>query len=172
MANDREGREMTPQDDVGVVSAASNAEGIMIVRLFEAPPEEVYRAFVEREGMAAWFGEEGSSIPLETFEMDARAGGRYSLIMLHGPEQVQLPFAGRFLELIDPSRVVFTLEAEGNEEVLTAEIEDVGRGLTQLTFSQRGGNLSSNEYSRAMRGELIFLDRLATYLKTRHDTGA
>jgi uncharacterized protein YndB with AHSA1/START domain len=171
MPNDREGKETIDRVDVGVVSAASDAQGITIVRLFEALPAEVYRAFVEREGMAAWFGEHGSSIPLETFEMDARVGGRYSLIMLHGPEQVQLPFAGRFLELVEPTRVVFTLEAEGNEEELTADIEDVGDGLTRLTFSQRGGNLSSNEYSRAMRGELIFLDRLATYLKTRHDTG-
>ena len=42
-----------------------------------------------------------------------------------------------------------------------------------MTFTQRGGNLPADEYSRAMRGSLIFFDRLAEHLskelKTRHD---
>ena len=33
-----------------------------------------------------------------------------------------------------------------------------------MTFSQTGGNLPSDEYSRAMRGELIFFDRMAEHL--------
>ena len=43
-----------------------------------------------------------------------------------------------------------------------------------MTFDQRGGNLPADEYSRAMRGSLIFFDRMAEHLgetlKARHDT--
>ena len=43
-----------------------------------------------------------------------------------------------------------------------------------MTFTQRGGNLPADEYSRAMRGSLIFFDRIAEHLgetlKARHDT--
>lgn len=168
--------EPTPPE--GVISASSDADGIRIVRVFDASRELVFKAWTERERFAEWFGEPGSSVPLETFTMDARPGGRWSLIMLHGPERTELPFAGEFLEVVEPSRVVMTLAAvEGPAsdalEVLTADLEGLGGGRTRMTFTQRGGNLSSNEYSRAMRGELIFFDRLGEHLtaslKARHD---
>jgi uncharacterized protein YndB with AHSA1/START domain len=164
-----------PQPE-GVVSAASDASGITIVRILDAPRELVFRAWTERERFAMWFGEEGSSIPLETFSMDARAGGSWSLIMLHGPDRIEIPFSGRFLEVVEPERVALTITdtpdpGPGPEEVLTAEFDDLGDGRTRMTFTQRGGNLGSDEYSRAMRGELNFFDRLAAHLKTRHDGG-
>jgi uncharacterized protein YndB with AHSA1/START domain len=158
----------------GVVSATSDADGITIVRILDAPREEVFRAWTEREGMAAWFGEEGSSIPLETFTSDPRPGGAWHLIMIHGPDRIEIPFSGRFVEIVEPERVALTiadptLTDSEREEVLTAVLEDIGDGRTRMTFTQRGGNLGSDEYSRAMRGELIFFDRLAVYLKTRHE---
>jgi hypothetical protein len=42
-----------------------------------------------------------------------------------------------------------------------------------MTFTQRG-TMSADDYSRAMRGSLIFFDRLADHLaeelKARHDS--
>jgi uncharacterized protein YndB with AHSA1/START domain len=161
----------------GVVSAHSDAGGITIVRIFDAPRELVFRAFTRKEDFAQWFGEYESSVPLETFEMDARPGGEWSLIMLHGPDRLELPFSGVFLEVDEPERVVMTIEVPGEvdgerPEVLTAVLRDLGDGRTELTFTQTGGNLPPDEYSRALRGELIFLDRLGEHLaslKARHD---
>jgi uncharacterized protein YndB with AHSA1/START domain len=163
----------------GVVSAASDADGIEIVRVFDAPRDLVFRAWTEPERFAAWFGEHGSSIPLENISMDARPGGAWSAVMIHGPERVEIPFAGEFREVVEPERVVMTLSDpddpdSGNVEVLSAELEDLGEGRTQMTFTQRGGNLPADEYSRAMRGSLIFFERLAEHvskeLKARHDS--
>ena len=101
--------------------------------------------------------------------------------MLHGPERVELPFSGRFREVVEPERVVMTLadpeDPDGEHaEVLTAEFRDLGDGRTEMTFTQRGGNLPADEYSRAMRGSLIFFERLAEHLsgelKARHDSDA
>ena len=49
------------------------------------------------------------------------------------------------------------------DELFTVDLVDLG-GRTEMTFSQSGGNLPSDEYSRAMRGELIFFDRMAEHL--------
>ena len=163
----------------GVVSAASDADGIEIVRVFDAPRHMVFKAWTEPERFAAWFGEHGSSIPLENISMDAHPGGAWSAVMIHGPERVEIPFAGEFREVVEPERVVMTLSDpddpdSGNVEVLSAELEDLGEGRTQMTFTQRGGNLPADEYSRAMRGSLIFFERLAEHvskeLKARHDS--
>ncbi len=160
----------------GVVSAHSDAGGITIVRIFDAPRELVYRAWTEGEQFAAWFGEDDSSVPLETMSMDARPGGAWSLIMLYGPDRTELPFAGEFIELVEPERVVMTVAdatgvGSGATERFTVVLRDLGDGRTEMTFTQTGGNLPADEYSRALRGELIFLDRLSSHLKTRHDHG-
>jgi uncharacterized protein YndB with AHSA1/START domain len=159
----------------GVVSASSDADGIVIVRVFDAPRESVFQAWTEPERFATWFGEHGSSIPLESISMDARPGGAWSAVMLHGPDRIEIPFAGEFREVVEPERVVMTLvdpedPDSDRAEVLTAEFRDLGHGRTEMTFTQRGGNLPADEYSRAMRGSLIFFDRLAQHLKTRHDS--
>ena len=160
----------------GVVSAASDADGIEIVRVFDAPRELLFKAWTEPERFAAWFGEHGSSIPLENISMDARPGGRWSAVMLHGPDRVEIPFSGEFREVVEPERVVMTLgdPGEPDVEVLSAEFTDIGDRRTEMTFTQRGGNLPADEYSRAMRGSLIFFERLAEHvskeLKARHDS--
>ena len=161
----------------GVVSAHSDAEGIVIVRVFDAPRELVFKAWTEAERFATWFGEHGSSIPLDKVSMDARPGGAWSAIMIHGPDQIELPFSGHFIEVVEPERVSLSLEdpgGSGSSEVLTASFKDLGGGRTEMTFTQRGGNLPADEYSRALRGSLIFFDRMAEHLadslKARHDT--
>ncbi len=168
-----------PTPPEGVVSAASDAEGIVIVRVFDAPRELVFKAWTEPERFATWFGEHGSSIPLESISMDARPGGAWSAVMIHGPERIEIPFSGEFREVVEPERVVMTLvdpsdPDSGNIEVLSAEFRDLGGGRTEMTFTQRGGNLPADEYSRAMRGSLIFFERLAEHLsdelKARHDS--
>jgi uncharacterized protein YndB with AHSA1/START domain len=163
----------------GVVSAHSDAEGILIVRVFDAPRELVFKAWTEAERFATWFGEHGSSIPLDNVSMDARPGGAWSATMIYGPDRVELPFSGRFLELVEPERVVMTVTDTndpdaGGIETFTVVLRDLGGGRTEMTFTQRGGNLPADEYSRAMRGSLIFFDRMAEHfeesLKARHDT--
>ena len=158
----------------GVVSAASSAEGITIVRIFDAPRELVFKAWTEPERFATWFGEHGSSMPVDRVSMDVRPGGTWSATMFHGPDRIEIPFSGEYREVDEPERLVLTLvdpedPESGNVEVMTVVLEDLGEGRTQMTFTQTG-NLQADEYSRAMRGSLIFFDRLNDHLKARHDT--
>lgn len=167
----------TPQE--GVVSAHSDAEGIVIVRVFDAPRELVYKAWTEAERFATWFGEHGSTIPLDKVSMDARPGGAWHATMIYGPDRVELSFSGRFLEVVEPERVVMTITDTSDpdaepRDVFTVLLKDLGGDRMEMTFTQRGGNLPADEYSRALRGSLIFFDRIAEHLaeslKSRHDS--
>jgi uncharacterized protein YndB with AHSA1/START domain len=156
--------------DQHVISAVSEPDGISIVRIFDAPRDRVFRAWIEPEAFGAWFGEHGSS----SLEMDVRPGGTWSAVMIHGPQRVELPFAGRYEEIVEPERLViaFIDPAEPDSpkvELVTVEFTDLGDGRTQMTFSQRG-NLPPDQYPGSMRGWLIFFERQNDYLKARHDT--
>ena len=48
---------------------------ISITRIFDAPPELVYRAFTDPDQLGQWFGPVGFSVPYETVHVDARPGG-------------------------------------------------------------------------------------------------
>ena len=92
-----------PTPPEGVVSATSDAEGIVIVRVFDAPRELVFKAWTVPERFATWFGEHGSSIPLEGSRWTPGRGVR-GAPMLHGPEQIEIPFSGEFREVEEPER--------------------------------------------------------------------
>ncbi len=154
----------------GVVSAASDAQGIRIVRIFDAAPALVFSCWTEPEHFATWFGEHGSSMPVDTVTMDPRPGGAWRAVMhVNEPEPMELVFYGEYVEVDPPRRVVMTLDDmseapdPNRKEFLTVDLVDLG-GRTKMTFSQTGGHLPADEYSRAMRGELIFFDRMAEHL--------
>ena len=153
----------------GVVSAASDAGGIRIVRVFDAPRDLVFAMWTQPEHFIHWFGEHGSEIPLQSCEMDLRPGGAWRATMYHGPERIEIPFSGEFRAIDPPSHLEMTLTdptnpRTTNREVFTVDLRELGDDRTEMTFRQTGGNLPADEYSRAMRGMLIFLERQAAHL--------
>jgi uncharacterized protein YndB with AHSA1/START domain len=89
--------------------------------------------------------------------------------MYHGPERIEIPFQGWFRAVDPPGHLEMTLSDPGNPdgpnaELFTVDLREIDGGRTEMTFSQTGGNLPADEYSRAMRGMLIFLERQAAHL--------
>ena len=114
-----------PHDDA-LVSATSDADGIEIFRIFEASPEKVFEAWTRPEGFAAWFGEHGSSIPLDRASMDPRPGGAWQAVMLVG-DDIEVVFAGNFLEVEPPHHLVMTVAdriptADDPVDVMTVDL--------------------------------------------------
>src|SRR5436190_342671 len=150
---------MTTEAPEGIVTAACDADGIRIVRVFDAPRELVFAMWTQPEHFIHWFGEHGSEIPLDQCDMDARPGGAWHATMYHGPERIEIPFAGWFRAVDPPSHLEMSLTDPGNPdgpnaELFTVDLRDIGGGRTEMTFSQTGRNLPADEYSRAMRGML------------------
>src|ERR1700730_2276810 len=64
------------------LSAVSQGGEISVSRVFDAPRELVYRAFVDPDQLCQWFGPTGFSVPCESVQSDARTGGfqRFMLV--------------------------------------------------------------------------------------------
>jgi len=56
---------------------------LTITRIFDAPPELVYRAFADPDQLCQWFGPVGYSVPYESVHIDARPGGYQRLVMVN-----------------------------------------------------------------------------------------
>jgi uncharacterized protein YndB with AHSA1/START domain len=62
--------------------AHTTTHEITLTRIFDAPPELVYRAFVDPDQLGQWFGPVGFSVPYESVHIDARPGGYQRLVMV------------------------------------------------------------------------------------------
>jgi len=70
-----------------------------------APRERVFRALTEPEDRRAWWGPAGFTTP--EVDLDLRVGGRYRFTM-QPPAGERFHLSGEFVEVIPPSRLVFT----------------------------------------------------------------
>lgn len=135
-----------------------------VTRVFEAPRERVWREWVEPEAFADWFGGAASEVPLETLEMDVREGGSWKATMFGGPQREEIHWAGEFLELTEPERLVMTMtDTPGAPEraVITVDMVDIGDGRTELTMEQRGP-LPPEQVEAASSGWGSFFDVMAS----------
>jgi uncharacterized protein YndB with AHSA1/START domain len=161
----------------GVSSARSDATGVEIVRVIDAPREPIYEAWTDADRFASWFGEPGpSGAPSGSVTFDPRVGGAWHATVLDR-DGTEISFSGEFRELDPPSAIettfvdARTLDVE--PDVLRVELRDLGDGRTEMRLTVRGER-PSDTYSRALSGSLNATDRLAALLerelKAHHDT--
>jgi uncharacterized protein YndB with AHSA1/START domain len=140
--------------------------GIKIVRVFDAPRERLWREWTEPERFADWFGGVDASVPLSSVEMDVRAGGAWRLTM--EVDHREIHWHGEYREVLEPSRVVFTISdaaPEAGYELVIVDLIDLGDGRTEMRFEQRGG-MTPEQYEAAGAGWGRFFDRIDERLST------
>ena len=76
---------------------------ITLHRVIKAPPERVYRAFIEPEALVKWYPPHGFTC--RVLSMDARVGGGYKMAFTNFSSGKSHSFAGTFLELIPNSLI-------------------------------------------------------------------
>ena len=138
------------------------ADGITIVRVFEAPRERVWKEWTEPEPFADWFGGGEAEVPLSSVAMDVRPGGAWRATMFADPGRREIHWKGKYLEVVEPERLVFTVSDQPHEdayELITVVFTDLGYGRTEMNFQQRGG-MSAEQYERAGSGWSTFFDRI------------
>jgi uncharacterized protein YndB with AHSA1/START domain len=64
------------------LSPVSQGGEISVSRVFDAPRELVYRAFIDPDQFCQWFGPAGFSVPYETVQSDARTGGFQRFVLV------------------------------------------------------------------------------------------
>lgn len=110
---------------------------LTITRTFEAPRERVFRAFVDPEDIEAWQSIGGLEVDVESIVPEP--GG--SLAMAHTSGDMRFFFEGTFLEVVEPERLVHTLQVVEGPFVdetasrITVEFRAVETG-TEVTFTE------------------------------------
>jgi uncharacterized protein YndB with AHSA1/START domain len=139
--------------------------GFKVKRVFDAPPERVWKEWTEPERFADWFGGPEAEVPLSTVSMDVSPGGAWRLTMYAGPGRREINWRGEFREVSEPKRLVFTITDRPGEayELVIVELADLGDGRTEMRFEQRGSMLPA-QYERARKGWGVFFERIAERL--------
>lgn len=75
-------------------------------RVLRAPPERVYRAFVEPSAMVKWLPPHGYTA--EVHHMDVRVGGGVRMSFTHFASGQRHSFGGDYLELVPGERLRYT----------------------------------------------------------------
>jgi uncharacterized protein YndB with AHSA1/START domain len=135
---------------------------VSITRVFKAQRERVWREWTEPERFADWYGGPEGEVPLSTVSMDVRPGGAWHATMFFGLDRREIRWKGEYLEVDEPSRLVFTIsDRPGDDayELVTVELVDLGDGRTEMRFEQRGG-MTPEQYERAGKGWSGFFDRM------------
>ena len=112
---------------------------VTLHRVLTAPPERVYRAFLDPDAMAKWLPPHGFTG--RVLEMDARVGGRYRMQFTNLANGGTHAFGGKYLELVPNERIVnddrFDDPNLPGEMITTVTLKAVSCG-TELTAVQQG----------------------------------
>ncbi len=105
---------------------------VRITRIFDAPPEKVFRAHTDPELVVQWLGPLDLQMRVEHY--DCRTGGSYRY--LHTRDDEEYAFNGCFHEVRAAQVIVQTFTFEGYPDSVALErlvLEDLGDGRTRLT---------------------------------------
>jgi uncharacterized protein YndB with AHSA1/START domain len=100
---------------------------LIATRTFDAPARLVFEAWTTPDLFKRWWVPKSSGMTMLSCEMDIRTGGTYRLVFRHPAAEQPMAFFGRYLQVVPPSRMVWTND-EGGE----------GRAVTTVTFEDRG----------------------------------
>ncbi len=117
----------------------SNTSTIKLHRVVQAPPERVYRAFLDPTAMAKWLPPNGFTG--EVHHLDAKVGGTYRMSFKNFTTGKSHAFGGEYLELKPNERIRYNDRFEDpnlpGEMLTTIELKQVSVG-TELNIVQEG----------------------------------
>jgi uncharacterized protein YndB with AHSA1/START domain len=112
---------------------------ISLHRVLKAPPERVYRAFLDPAALCKWLPPHGFTCTVH--ELDARVGGKYRMSFTNFGSGSAHAFGGEYLELAPARRIVHTDRFDDpnlpGEMVTTIAFVKVSCG-TELHVTQEG----------------------------------
>jgi uncharacterized protein YndB with AHSA1/START domain len=122
---------------------------IHITRTYEAPVEEVWKAWTEPERLAQWWGRRGWNAVPDSIVIEPWPGGSFRVTTVNA-DGAEMTTEGTFAEVVPHERLVFS---EGR-----VTFTDLGDGRTQMTFR------ATSPSAEAPAGVASAFDRLAEHL--------
>jgi uncharacterized protein YndB with AHSA1/START domain len=112
---------------------------VRLHRVLRAPPERVYRAFIDPDAMSKWLPPNGFTGKVHS--MDAKVGGAYRMSFTNFTSGTSHSFGGVYRELTPHERIRYTDKFEDpglpGEMQVTVSLKKVSFG-TELTIMQEG----------------------------------
>jgi uncharacterized protein YndB with AHSA1/START domain len=112
---------------------------IKLHRVLRAPPDRVYRAFLDADAMVKWLPPNGFTGKVH--ELDARVGGAHRMSFTNFTTGGSHSFGGTYLELVPNERIRYTDRFDDpnlpGEMQTTITLKQVSIG-TELTAVQEG----------------------------------
>src|SRR3546814_20764306 len=115
------------------------ASTVRLQRVLAAPPERVYRAFLDADAQAKWLPPNGFTCKVHEFE--AKVGGKYRMTFTNFSTGNGHSFGGVFKELVPNERMSYSDSFEDpnlpGEMTTTVTLKKVSVG-TELNIVQEG----------------------------------
>jgi uncharacterized protein YndB with AHSA1/START domain len=112
---------------------------IRLHRVLKAPPERVYKAFLDPDAMAKWLPPYGFTGKVH--QADAKVGGTYKMSFTNFTTGKSHSFGGKYLELKPNERIRYTDQFDDpnlpGEMITTVVLKKVSCG-TELNVAQEG----------------------------------
>jgi uncharacterized protein YndB with AHSA1/START domain len=118
---------------------AGAEQDVLITRIFDAPREQVFRAWTDPDELAAWYGPAHMDTPRDRIRIDLRVGGRLELAMVAPGGGPEFTIGYDIVELVEPELIVLRsdpMPEAGLHEptVVRVELHDHG-AKTRMTLS-------------------------------------
>ena len=117
----------------------SNTNTIRLHRVLQAPPERVYRAFLDANAMVKWLPPNGFTG--QVHQLDAKVGGTYRMSFTNFTSDKSHSFGGEYLELTPNELIRHTDRFDDanlpGEMQTTIRLKQVSGG-TELNIVQEG----------------------------------
>lgn len=79
---------------------------VRLHRVLRAPPERIYRAFLDADALAKWLPPNGFTCKVQ--HLDATVGGTFRMAFTNFTTQQSHAFGGAYLELVPNERIVYS----------------------------------------------------------------
>ncbi len=128
-------RESDPTNMKNRATAERKSERELVVtRTFNGPVRFVFEAWTKPELLKLWWIPKSTGMTLLSCEADLRVGGRYRFEIGHEASK-PMAFFGKYIEVIPPSRLVWTNEESSEGAVTTVTFEEKG-GMTLVVLHE------------------------------------
>jgi uncharacterized protein YndB with AHSA1/START domain len=95
---------------------------VRVSQRFDASPERVFDAWLDPAIASAWLFATASH-PIARVEIDARVGGSFRFVERR--DRAEMEYAGEYVEIVRPRRLVFTLSLENRPRAVTRVTADI-----------------------------------------------
>jgi uncharacterized protein YndB with AHSA1/START domain len=138
---------------------------VTYTRIYDAPRELVFRCMIEPEHLARFWGPVGMHTPVENIKVDPRPGGVFETTMVNDESGDEYPMKAVYVEVIEPSRIIFTEPDVEGGMTTSITFKDLGDGRTEVVTHQSNvPEMYLDEESQA--GMQSSFDKFAAYVST------